>query len=501
MFENCSSKWVSGMSKITITVTVPSDATDDVIMDTVRHEINHGADKMQRAQKGIAFMKRRLECTDSVVDDDLDFLLTDHGYQQVKQFFLKLSPGSIKRYCLFIIWILKYGRDRFHVDSDGDSDHFFETWRKKYTVEMNAASRKIHLHQRYSRNRVPTGIRKQVRDVVCRHLENTEHDPKQRKAESTLNDYCGKIVRLFERTLASTTLKDLKRSEFIITRVSDMFREGTIDIQTYRGTYSAVQFFVDNCPSDIVSDEIRPLLRKQYEAWYKTMPSSYERCQHRDACWTGYYGYNWPRLSGKIDELRAIGALNEDDRLLLFLYFDLPVRRTKDYTFMIINPSGTFADSSNVLIFNPNPDDDDRQACGEMIFRQWKTVKKNGYQHQKIYPSSQVRLVEAIKAKIQMFPEDAYLLMRGDKDNRKPMDHNDVSKELSRLERTHHIPVQLNKLRHLYASHVHFVDGTRYGYESQADWESTIAEMMGTSVEMLRKHYIDGYVETRRKRG
>jgi hypothetical protein len=153
-----------------------------------------------------------------------------------------------------------------------------------------------------------------------------------------------------------------------------------------------------------------------------------------------YLGYTWETLLQRIqDIIKTDKKLDPLYRLLFSLYTDQITRRSKDYTFMLINKPNNKI--NNNLVFN-----DFEQ---KFLFNDFKTSKKTKPQTVLIEEATKQVLQDYLNKHVSKNQE--YLLMR----KGKPLDKQDISNILrEEIGKKYDIPMGIRRLRHLYATYI-----------------------------------------------
>lgn len=490
-------------------------------------------------------------------NNNLAFLFTEKGYSDVMHYLSQRSSSSIKRYCLLILWILKE-RDVSRIPPELIDDHDERNkWYSLYLRIMRMASQHIRQKQRVRvqanknndgpvnaalrgevsnvRNvyvHLPAELWRQIEEQLtdaeelvnrkCNShkdsvLENELNEIIQRARDKSkgeldhrrVNNTKSQIRRMFKR-LQDRGMEGLNsfacviKANDIIKNIIEMFEQDrTISWHTCRSFYVELIFCLEHTPEHIISDRIKPFIHKTYlDKFLRTIKRSALtiRRNMRTKDWEGYYGLDWigtkTAVRNVIDGKR--GTVTDMEKLVLLLYFELPVRRTKDYTSMVVvderaSSSARLQPHENVFYIKKKKD---KIVEGKFVFRNWKNCYKTGVQHQLIKPGEQYqqRLIDVINQKMRDFPSDKYLLMKFDrtKQGRVAMNYEDVMSTLLSLDKKFGIPVGINKLRHLYATYIHNIPENVLGM-SRPVWEEKIATLMGTSRNMLMQYYIDEF--------
>ena len=201
-------------------------------------------------------------------------------------------------------------------------------------------------------------------------------------------------------------------------------------------------------------------------AWLKPLPTP-AAVYHPEV----YLGYTWETLLQRIqDIIKTDKKLDPLYRLLFSLYTDQITRRSKDYTFMLINKPDNKI--NNILVFN-----DFEQ---KFVFNDFKTSKKTKPQTVLIEEATKQVLREYLNKHVSKNQE--YLLMR----KGKALDKQDISTILrEEIGKKYDIPMGIRRLRHLYATYV--------TVDQQIDLRllQEIAYKMGTSDTILIRNYAD----------
>lgn len=309
-------------------------------------------------------------------------------------------------------------------------------------------------------------------------------------------------------------------------------QKNRLSIRTSKAWYSVVTWFLrrlnylDN--HNFSPLLLNPIYQEYKNNWYNKLPKETFTKKKFDTL-----NHTWLSTVAKVRELIDTGEIDDPiDVLLLELYTTLPMRRSKDYTGMVMNPDPKYSSDSpeyadilqykdepkdmrwdkffnprctNTFLFHWNEGNVRNDERGKFLYKRWKLARKEHIKNQEcVLLNTNRRLVRAIEKRFQgnyRNETKRWLLMRTDgTQHRVEMDNTQVTMRLADLQKRYRVPVTINKMRHLYASYMcsdpvyrlyrkHFNDN-RVAYEDK------VAKMMGTSLKMLNEHYkIDGYRE------
>ena len=250
---------------------------------------------------------------------------------------------------------------------------------------------------------------------------------------------------------------------FLVTNTQDVINMfNTLGIHTAKAYYNACIRYLPIA---------RPISAQQkaydmFYAWLKPLPTP-AAVYHPEV----YLGYTWETLLQRIqDIIKTDKKLDPLYRLLFSLYTDQITRRSKDYTFMLINKPDNKI--NNILVFN-----DFKQ---KFVFNDFKTSKKTKPQTVLIEEATKQVLQDYLKKHVSKNQE--YLLMR----KGKPLDKQDISTILrEEIGKKYDIPMGIRRLRHLYATYI--------TVDKPIDLRllQEIAYKMGTSDTVIIRNYAD----------
>ena len=200
--------------------------------------------------------------------------------------------------------------------------------------------------------------------------------------------------------------------------------------------------------------------------WLKPLPAPAAVYKEED-----YMGYTWETLKTRIqDIIRTDKKLPPLNSLLFSIYTDAYPRRSKNYTFMLINEPDNKI--NNILVFN-----DFEQ---KFIFNDYKTSKKS--KPQTVFIEEPLKTVLQDYLKKHVSKNQKYLLMR----KGKALDKQDISSILrDEIGKKYSIPMGIRRIRHLFTSFV-VVDKPVNPRDLQ-----DIAYKMGTSDTVMIRNYAD----------
>jgi hypothetical protein len=186
-----------------------------------------------------------------------------------------------------------------------------------------------------------------------------------------------------------------------------------------------------------------------------------------------YKGYNYVTLRNRLHEIMK-QEKNDLYRLIISLYIDNPVRRTSDYTNMLINEKDNGKD--NLLIFTKHKK--------QFVYNYWKNSTKTGTQTHTI---TNTNAIKTIQEYLNNHPDNKYLLENEDGSS---MTETQVETRIAYIAKKYNLKTvfSVNSIRHLLAT---YIDSEEYNDKQKKQ----IAIALGTSVAMLERHYIDNKPE------
>ena len=157
-------------------------------------------------------------------------------------------------------------------------------------------------------------------------------------------------------------------------------------------------------------------------------------------------------------------------KLLMSLYTDSIVRRSTDYTKMLVKREVFDDKKNNILIWTPK--------VKKFIFNKWKESRFIGQQSALI---NNKNLEKVLAAHLRKHPDDKYLLER----DGRAITNAQVVALMDSISTKNEIPFHVRHMRHLLASHC------KFAMKFSDNEMKQLALQMGTSMQMLEKHYID----------
>ena len=259
-----------------------------------------------------------------------------------------------------------------------------------------------------------------------------------------------------------------------IESVVKLLNDKNISDDTAKNLYTAIVKFLPIArPID--------LQRVAYERYYHVMK---DFAPPQGAVYNALHYKGYVRWSMLVARIKQIVDTNEGDinsrplhRLLLFLYTDIPPRRSKDYTTMVINKGDD--NENNLLIIR----EEGSIVTPMFIFNNYKTAKKSSKQR---VPIQNEHLISELRRYLNAHPNNNVLLEETIRGERIELDSDDVTKIMrDKIGLKYKIPTGIRRLRHLYVTHV-----TRDEQVPPRKLRD-IAYEMGTSVEVMINHYTD----------
>jgi hypothetical protein len=252
--------------------------------------------------------------------------------------------------------------------------------------------------------------------------------------------------------------------DFLVRKPEDVisFMDKQSSLSLTKAYYSAIIAFVkySNLPEHDKNNVI-----EQYRAYLKSKPNKEEFVFDQKK----YKDYTWDTLRNHVNNTLIPNETDPMKRIIMSLYINGPPRRTKDYTYMLIN--GKDDKKNNVLIFTPQ--------VKRFIFNRYKNIVKNGPQQVDIVNEN---LIRDIQTYLNTLPKgQTYLLQSG---NEPLTDTQLVTKMNYGISKKYNVPVQVNVLRHLFANYLSTI-------KVNPRKLTEFARLMGTSVNMIVSTYID----------
>lgn len=349
-------------------------------------------------------------------------------------------------------------------------DHVPSRWSENRARERLEEFRKKH--ENMSRSEMNEALAKLLQQFDLAHQKAAVLT--ERFMDPEFRDYKQKTLKFFKTYLEGVyDLEILLKTELIFPIFHRMVKDKVGD-SSILGYYSALKFYVEFQDSN--PDEIHRVLHLYTHKLLPKLPSQKDIKHRPKELEKDYMNYRWPELRKRVHSIIKNESKNDLHNLLMSLYCDAVVRRTSDYTRMVINIKDD-ADlinvdkhKNNVLIFNDTEK--------KFIFNYWKNKNKVGSQELKI---KNERLIKTLKSYLSKHPKNRYLLELGGK----PMVSRQVTTQMQTIKKKYNIPFKINSLRHMLASHCRFV----LKFDDH-DMHS-LAKEMGTSFPTIQRHYLD----------
>ena len=156
--------------------------------------------------------------------------------------------------------------------------------------------------------------------------------------------------------------------------------------------------------------------------------------------------------------------------MIISLYIDNPVRRTRDFTKMLINEKEHGKD--NLLIFTKHKK--------QFVYNYWNNSVKIGTQTHTIKNENAIKTVYEF---LNNHPDNKYLL---ENDDGSSMTETQVETRIAYIAKKYKLSsvFSVNSIRHLLST---YIDSEDYSDKQKKQ----IAVALGSSVAMLERHYID----------
>ena len=276
------------------------------------------------------------------------------------------------------------------------------------------------------------------------------------------NSYKGLILRLM-KVFKQTDLN------FLVTNYEDVlefFHSFPLPkIGTPRAYYSPISRYIYIAKPV----EAQDVAYRKYLNWIQTAPLAPTARFRAEQ----YKGYNtWTKLKNKVDQILQKKTIDPLHKLLLSLYVDIPPRRSRDYTYMLINVKDD--QEHNILQLN------NTGGKPRFIFNSYKTVVKS--MPQKITIDNP-HLINVLTEYINTYVKGkrTYLL---ENNEGRALHKDDIQKILrDDIGKLYKIPSGIRTLRHLYVTHIVMdknIDPRNFVHTAFA---------MGTSVNMMIQRY------------
>ena len=239
-------------------------------------------------------------------------------------------------------------------------------------------------------------------------------------------------------------------------------------IDTQKGYYNPIVKFIYLLPFDI---SIIDGVYKKYKGLLDSLPKD---AVYEERTPEYYQNYTWVTLREKMHQIMKIEK-NEVYKLIISLYIDQPPRRTEDYVNCLINKPDD--QTSNILTFTKNKK--------QFIFNSYKNITKSGVQKQDIVNDAAIKSIQHYLSK---YPNNTYLFENADGT---PMTSAQMETKIAWIAKKYGLKgaFSINSLRHLIAT---FINDADYSDNQKR----AVATAMGTSLNVLHKHYIDTKKET-----
>lgn len=287
--------------------------------------------------------------------------------------------------------------------------------------------------------------------------------------KSTQKLYSGNIKLVIERYNKHRNFTGDANLDFIVSEPEKVIEWlDTLKINTRKALETAIVKYLALANA---TDEQRHEAYEKYTTWLKKQdphPSSqkteflgYDYISGKDKT-----AYNWKLLLKNVDYILKNKNPNEVQKLFMLLFTRQPPRRSKDYTYMLVQET----DDKVHNIYMPNKK--------RFVFNSYKNISKTGPQTIEIRDDG---LVKALNDYIAKRPGQKYLFEKADG---QPINKDDVQKIMrDNIGKKFKIPFGINSVRHLFATYVHL-------FKTPKEVEE-FARLMGTSSKMLNLHYIN----------
>ena len=288
--------------------------------------------------------------------------------------------------------------------------------------------------------------------------------------DSSKELYAGNIKLVIERYNRHRDFKGKANLDFTIREVQKVIDWlDSLPITTRKAFETAIVKFLSLANGTV---EEKQKAYEQYTEWLKQQekhPTSKRKKEFRGFDYsTGQENvvFDWKTLQKNVDYLiKNDKKLNDMQKMFILLFTKIEPRRSKDYTSMIVSNN----DDKIHNIYKKN--------TKQFIFNSYKNMHKTGPQTIDIKNES---LIKSLNAYIEKHKKNAFLFEK----NGKPLTKDNVQKLLrDDIGKRFKIPFGINAIRHMFATYLH-------EFKHPRDLDD-YARKMGTSVEMLRLHYID----------